>query len=201
MQVLKCNKRDESVKLKPLRRSWLAPGIIYGKNLDNPIKIQFADLEISKLMKHVSIGSQVTVEVDGESYLTMLKKVDYVPMSTTVQHIDFQILTSGEKIKTSAPIHFLNKDKVSPEASIQERLSYIEYEVLPVNIVDFFEVDLSTLVVGGDIKLHELSVFEDERYHFITPANATLVSLVAAKLVVEETEDEEEDVEVPTVGE
>lgn len=191
MPNLTCSKRNESIKLKALRRDGIAPAIIYGKNLKEAVKIQVTNKDMTQLMKETSIGSQVSVIVDGEEYLTMLKKVDYVPMSKTVQHVDFQVLTKGEKIKTSAPIHFINRDLVPVDASVQERLSAIEYEVLPSEIVEFFEVDLSVLTIGGDIKLEDLAVSKDEKFHFITALNATIVNLVAAKQVAEEVAEEE----------
>lgn len=182
MPVLTCTLRNDSIKIKALRRSGNAPGIIYGKNLQDPIKIQFTDNTIAQLIRETSIGSQVTVSVDGVTYVTMLKKVDYVPMSNAIQHVDFQVLTTGEKIKTSAPIHFINRDLVSIEGNVQERMSAIEYEVLPVDIAEFFVVDLSKLVLGQDIKLQDLDIVNDEKYNFITPLNASLVSLVISKV-------------------
>jgi len=183
MPVLTCNQRDTSLTTKALRRALIAPGIVYGKNLKDPVKIQVTNANMAHLMRSISLGSQVTVEVDGVSYETMLKKVDYVHMSNLVQHVDFQVLTTGEKIKTSAPIHFTHRDLVSIEGNVQERLSAIEYEVLPVDIVEFFEVDLSKLVLGGDIKLQDLDIIHDTKFNFITPHNASLVSLVMSKKI------------------
>jgi large subunit ribosomal protein L25 len=97
MPVFTCNLRNESLKIKALRRSGVAPGIIYGKNLKEPVKIEFSDTSISQLIRETSLGSQVTVIVGGVNYLTMLKKVDYVHMSNAIQHVDFQVLTTGEK--------------------------------------------------------------------------------------------------------
>ncbi len=128
----------------------------------------------------------------------MLKKVDYTPLSTTVQHVDFQVVTKGEKIKTSAPIHFINQDSVSSEGLLQERISEIEYEVLPMNIVDYFEVDLSKLELGEDIKLQDLDIYKDENLNFITPGDTSLVRL---SIVNNATSDDEEAVEVASVEE
>lgn len=182
MPVLNCDLRDDSVTIKALRRALIAPGVIYGKNLKETVKIQVPYTHIAQLMRENSLGSQITVVVGETTYVTMLKKVDYIHMTNVVQHVDFQVLTMGEKIKTSAPIHFINKDKVSIEGSLQERQSAIEYEVLPSDIIDFFEVDLAGLALGDDIKLQDLAVSNDPKFNFITPMNTSLVSLVMSKV-------------------
>lgn len=193
MPSLKCTKRDTSIKVKALRRSELAPAVIYGKNLKESVQIQVANIDFSKLVKEASLGSLVTVDVEGTTYETMLKKVDYVPMSKLVQHADFQVVTAGEKIKTSAPIHFINAGSVSSEGILQERLNALEYEVLPTNMVEYFEVDLAKLELGEDIKLQDLDVFADEKFNFITPDNASIVGLPVRTSTSDTTEETDED--------
>jgi large subunit ribosomal protein L25 len=192
MPVLKCTKRDESIKVKALRRKEFAPAIIYGKNLKENVKIQISNIDIGRLMRESAVGSVVTVDVDGEKYNALLKQVDYMPLSTKVQHIDFQVLTAGEKIKTSAPVRFINKNQVSSEGTLKEHLHAIDYEVLPSDIVDHFEVDLSKLEIGNDIKLGDLDFANDERYNFLTPPETSLASLQYIKVVEDETEEAED---------
>lgn len=199
MPTLKCNKRDKNTKTKALRREGYVPGVIYGKNLKESVGIQINQIDVFKFLKDTSVGSLVTVNVDDMSYSTMLKQVDFAPMSNKTQHIDFQVVTAGEKVNTSAPIHFINQDKAPSEGRIQERINIIEYECLPKDIIDFFEVDLGKLEVGTDIKLEDLDVYKDDKYNFITAGNTSLVG-VEAETAMEETSDEEESSEPTLIG-
>lgn len=189
MSNLVCSKRDESIKNKKLRREGFVPAIIYGKNLDETIKLQIPEKELSTQMKTHSIGSQIVVAVDGEEYETMIKAVTFIPMSTRYQHVDFQVLTSGEKIKSSFSINFINKDKITMEGNVQEYVHTVDYEVLPKDMIESVDVDLSVLTVDNDIKVSDMSIFNDERYNILTADNTTLVSLASIQEVVLETED------------
>ncbi len=201
MSRLECNKRDESIKNKRLRREGFVPGIVYGKNLDESIKVQIDAKKLSELFKTSNVGSQLSVVVDGEEINTIIKLVEYMPMSSKYQHIDFQVLTSGEKIKTSVPIKYINKENIQDEGIVQEYFNALEYEVLPKDMMDTLEIDLSVLSLANDIKVSDLELVNDERYHILTASNSVLVSLAPIQEVILEAEDEDAEDEVETVVE
>jgi len=186
---LECTKRDGSVKIKQLRRDGFVPGVVYGKNLDENVSIAIKMKTLISLKNTISIGSQVTLLVDGVEYSTMIKTFDRTVMDKSYQHFDFQVLTEGEKIKTSVSINFINKDEIKEEGNVQEYLHAVEYEVLPKDILDSIEVDLSVLTYSNDITVADLAISSDERYHVITASNTTVATLAPIVEVVLETED------------
>ena len=200
MSTLVCAKRDAKAKVKALRREGIVPAVIYGKNLDSSISIQIEASNLSVALKSASLGSQIALDVDGEEYFTMLKRIDYIPMSSKVEHLDFQVLTKGEKIKTSVRINFINKDVASRNGILQEQMNAIEYEVLPKDIIDHIDLDLETLEIGTDIKVQDLDIAKDDKYNVLTPLNATIVLLSAEREI--ELEETEEDAvsDVPVIG-
>ena len=196
MSNLVCSKRDGTMKIKKLRREGFVPGNIYGKNLEQSINIQIVGKSLSGRKSDLAIGSQMVLVVDGEEYNTMVKAVDFIPMSNSYQHFDFQVLTEGEKIKTSTPINFINKEEIQIEGNVQEYLNVVEYEVLPKDMIDSLEVDLSVLTLSNDIKVSDLAMANDDRFHMITPMNTVLVSLAPIQELVLETEETEDAEEV-----
>lgn len=186
---LECSKRDESMKIKRLRREGFVPAVIYGKNLDESISIQIDVKALTGKKNDLAVGSQMQVVVDGESYSTMVKAVEFSPVAKTYLHFDFQVLTSGEKIKTSTKIHFINKEAIQDEGNVQEYLNVVEYEVLPKDMIESLDVDISGLSLGHEITVADLEISKDERFHILTPATSILVSLAPIQEVVLETED------------
>jgi len=184
-----CSKRDGVTTNKKLRREGFVPGVIYGKNLEENINIQTNLHELSKQKSGMTIGAQIELVVDGESYATMLKDFDLSVMKKDYLHLDFQVLTSGEKIKTSAPINFINKDDIREEGNVQEYLHAVEYEVLPKDMIDAVDVDLSKLTLANDIKVGDLDIVNDDRYHVLTDVMAVVATLAPIQEVVLETED------------
>lgn len=202
MSTFVCNKREKADKVKKLRREGIVPGVIFGKNLDASISIKFQEKAFAELIKADPNLSQIELDLDGEKYNAMVKTVDYVHMSKKIQHIEFQVLTSGEKIKTTLNLNFINGDKITLEGNIQEYLNQIEYEVLPKDMLDSLDVDLSGLTYHDSITVSDLSIYNDDRYHVLTKENATIATLAPFNEVVLETEEEEgATVEAPVIGE
>lgn len=199
MPVLKSETRDEKLNGKQLRKNGIIPAILYGKNLDAPVKLQVSESDAMQFLKKNSAGAQVELTVNGEKQLAMLKDVSRTVLSNTIEHIDFQALTAGEKVKVSAHINFLNAEKTPADAIVSEYLQEIEYESLPQSLVDHIDVDLAGLKIGDSIQVKDLDMFNDDSYNIITPEDSTIVVLSLAKEESVE-EDENVDAEVPVIG-
>ncbi len=199
MPVLKSEKRNEQLNGKQLRKNGIIPAILYGKNLEAPVKLQISESDAMQFLKKNSAGAQVELTVDGEKQLAMLKDVSRTVLSNNIEHIDFQALTAGEKVKVSAHINFLNGEKAPADALVSEYLQEIEYESLPQYLVDHIDVDLAGLQIGDSIQVKDLDMFKDDNYNVITPEDSTIVVLSLAKEESVES-DENADAEVPVIG-
>lgn len=208
MAKLICSVRDERENPKRLRKEGQIPGVIYGKHLDASISVQIDEKKLHALLKHAHVGSQVTVEVGKDNFAALIKEVTHTVIGSKLEHIDLQVLTAGEKIKSSATISFINKDEIKEDGSVQEHLTSIDYEALPKDLVDEIEVDLSVLTLDSDIKVSDLPIAKDEAIHLLTDSGLTVVNLVPIQVVTESEEEEEGQegaepvsAEVPVIGE
>ncbi len=199
MPVLKSEKRNEQLNGKQLRKNGIIPAILYGKNLEAPVKLQVSESDAMQFLKKNSAGAQVELTINGEKQIAMLKDVSRTVLTNNIEHIDFQALTAGEKVKVSAQIHFLNGEKAPADALVSEYLQEIEYESLPQYLVDHIDVDLAGLQIGDSIQVKDLDMFKDDNYNVITPEDSTIVVLSLAKEESVES-DENADAEVPVIG-
>ena len=108
---LASEKRDVAAKAKDVRKNGFVPAVVYGHHLD-PINIQISETEVAKFLKTNSIGSKVLLLVGKEEHLSILKESQREPVSYKIMHMDFQALTTGEKIKVTVPIMFMNKESL-----------------------------------------------------------------------------------------
>lgn len=200
MATLEVQKRDEALKPRQLRRKGIIPAVLCGKNLDASISIQLSQKEAEKFLKSTSIGVQTEVSVEGEKYLAMLKKVSFETLSHNLQHMNFQVLTAGELVKTTAHIKFINKDQVTSEGILNEMLNEIKLECLPKDMPDEIVVDLAGLNIGDSIAAGELDIMKDDRYRVLTSADSLLVHVSTPTQEVEVSEEDEEITEVPVIG-
>lgn len=77
-----------------------------------PVKIEKSAVE--KLLKTNNKGSQIMLDVDGQSYDVLIKEIQFNPLKGQVDEIDFQALVSNEKVHSVAEIVLVNHDKLKP---------------------------------------------------------------------------------------
>ena len=77
MITLKAEKRNPNVKAKKLRREGYVTGILSGKEMKEPVALQFNGAEAAKFIKANKEGTQVYLDIEGE-------KVDALVFSFSV---------------------------------------------------------------------------------------------------------------------
>jgi len=195
---LKCKKRDLAVKAKKIKQEGFTLANVYGHHME-PTSIQISQAEAIKFLKTHAVGSKVLLDIEGDENLAIFKDAQRDPLSYKVIHIDFQVLTKGEKIKVTVPVIFKNKETLDRDKVLQEQLSEIEISTLPKFLIDHVDLDVSQYTIGDSVTVSDLDVFNDENIDVITPADAQLcvVSHAAkyAELLDEEEETAEETIE------
>ena len=86
---------------KIARKKGLVPGVLYYSG-EEAISIS---IEKSILLRAMNSGQRIfEVDQDGKSQYTMLKQVQYHPVTDAVIHIDLMRVRRSEKITISVPI-------------------------------------------------------------------------------------------------
>ena len=190
MNTLKAEKRSMDVKAKRLRREGYVTGNLFGKEIKESIPVKLQKKDVDHLLKTDNKGSQIMLEIDGQSYDVLIKDVNYNSMSRTVEEIDFQALVSTEKVHSVAEVILLNHEKVVGGV-IQENLSEISYRALPAALVDKVKIDVSTMHVGDVIRVKDLEIARDKDIDLLTNPEAIVVMMTAVHSAeVEETDEE-----------
>lgn len=183
---LPCSKRDLALKAKKLRENGYVPATVYGNNID-PVSIQINHMDAMKFMKAHSIGSKVTLEIDGKEQLAIFKDSQRETITYKTIHMDFQALKSGEKIKITVPIIYLNKDSVKKDEVLQEQMDSIEILTLPKYLVDHVDIDVSKYSLGDAVNVSDLEIFKDKNVEVVSPADAQVCVITHGAKFVEET--------------
>ena len=190
MNTLKAEKRDLSIKAKRLRREGFVTGNVFGRQIKDSMPIQIAEREAERLLKKSGKGSQVMLEVDGQTYDALIKEVDYDSMKNQILEIDFQALVKGEKVHSVAEIVLLNHEKVSTGV-VEQLLKEISYKALPEDLVEKVEVDVAEMKVGDSIKVKDLPIASDKDVHLMTDPEAVVVSVgLAHNAPIDEPEED-----------
>ena len=145
-----------------LRHAGRVPAIVYGGK-DEPLSIELDHNEIyHALRKEAFHASILDMQLEGKGQQVLLRAVQWHPYKPLVLHVDFQRVDAKQTITTKVPLHFINGD-VSPAVKLSGQIishvmTELEVTCLPANLPQAIEVDLATLVGGGNVYLSDITL-------------------------------------------
>ena len=164
MLELAVQKREEigAKKLSALRAEGHIPAVVYGKKEEStPIKLD--KREFVKALKTAGESSIMVLKGLDDDKEVLIHEVDFEPVKGEPRHVDFYAIERGKKLTVTVPLEYVG---VSPAIKdlggvLTKVMHEIEIEVLPRDLPQSIDVDLSSLVDFehpihvSDIKLPE----------------------------------------------
>jgi large subunit ribosomal protein L25 len=127
------------------------------------------------------------------SKVALVKEMQYHPITGDVIHTDLYEVDLTVKIQVNVPLHFVGKAAgVVRGGILQPIVREIEVECLPMDIPQFFNVEVSALDIGDAVHIEELQM--PEGVSAIYETNLALVTVVPPSV-------EEAPVAAPAVAE
>ncbi len=192
MTTLKTTKRNPEVKAKKLRRDGFATGVLYGREMDENIPLQFSAIDASRFIKSHKEGSQVILDFGDTKTSAIVKNIDYDAMKRQVMALDFQALVAGEKISTTVPVKLENESAV--QGFVDQELAEIHYKADPAHLLEPIEIDLTKFHTGDALYVKDLGL-EEKGAQLITPADSLIFHIADHAKNMEIAEDETADEE------
>ena len=149
-----CQKREDAMKAKQLRRLGFIPANVFGKSLPDPISIQLKENDARKLIRQKHEGSKLTLDVDGTRLLVQIKEKAIDSIKGEIQYISFQTLTADEKVNSVIHILLANDDKVSGQ--LEKMLMEIPYASLPGDMIDTLTIDMDGITTGTVLMVKDI---------------------------------------------
>ncbi len=191
MNTLKAETRTKDVKAKKLRREGYITGNLFGREIDGSILLKMSARDVDRLLKTDNKGSQIMLNVEGKEYDVLIKEVQYNPLASKVEEMDFQALVSTEKVHSVAEIILQNTEGIA-EGVLQEELTEISYEALPADLVDKIKIDVSSMKIGDTLRVGDLDIAKNEKIHLKTDENALIAMVTAVHNTVADDTAEDE---------
>jgi large subunit ribosomal protein L25 len=187
MTTLKTTKRNPEVKAKKLRRDGFATGVLYGREMDENIPLQFSAVDASRFIKSHKEGSQVILDFGDTKTSAIVKNIDYDAMKRQVMALDFQALVAGEAISTTVPVKLENEGAV--QGFVDQELTEIHYKADPAHLLEPIEIDLTKFHTGDALYVKDLGL-EEKGAQLITPADSLIFHIADHAKNMEIAEDE-----------
>ena len=190
MITLKAEKRNPNVKAKKLRREGYVTGFLSGKEMKEPVALQFDAAEAAKFIKANKEGTQIYLDIEGEKVDALVKNIDYNPIEKQLMALDFQALVAGEKVSTTVAVKLEHTELV--QGIVEQEMEEIHYKADPANLLDTIVIDFNGYPADvRDIHVKDLPIPEGKQVHFITPEDAVVVHIGEYEATPEEDEDAE----------
>ncbi len=142
------------------RRAGRVPAVIYGAKQE-PTLIALDPRVVVREIGRAGYRSRLyELDVAGVKSRALIREVQLHPVSDKPIHVDFQRLAAGEQIRVAVSVHFINEAS-SPGLKRGGVLNVVRHSVEvfadPDNVPEFFEVDLGTLDINDNVRLHNLT--------------------------------------------
>jgi len=138
------------------RRGGMVPAVVYGAKQEATL----IALDPRDVVKELTKGGwqshlyEVAVK-DGPTERTIMRDVQFDPVTDRPVHVDFQRLAPGARIRIRVPVTFLNED-TSPGIKAGGMLNVVrrDVEVLaePDKVPEKFEIDLANAKIGENLR-------------------------------------------------
>jgi large subunit ribosomal protein L25 len=148
------------------RRAGKVPAVIYGAHLA-PNLIALEPRAVLRELMRAGWQSRVyEVKVDGTATKALIRDVQFHPVSDAPEHVDFQRLAAGEKIRVAVPVHFENEGLSSglKRGGVLNVIRHaVEVYCDPDSIPEQFTADLSGLDFNASVRWSDLKGIEGTR--------------------------------------
>jgi large subunit ribosomal protein L25 len=166
-----------------LRRAGNVPGVVYGGEKE-AVSIELNHKELFLEFRHEAFHASILdLVLDGKKESVLLRDYQLHPVRNTIQHIDFQRVSTTEKIHVKVPFHFINQD-VAPGVKlgggiVAHIFTEADVSCLAKDLPEFIEVDVANLEMGHSIHLSEIKLPKGVEFVQLTHGDDVAIASIA----------------------
>lgn len=140
------------------RREGKVPCVMYG---GDEVCHFLVDAKEIKPVVHTPQFNVVELELDGKVTRTILKDINFHPVLETIEHIDFQELVPGKKVKVSVPVRLEgDAEGVKEGGSLVTVIRKLQIKTTPEALIDEIKGDISHLNLRESIYVRDMDIPE-----------------------------------------
>ena len=177
---------------RSLRREGRVPAIAYGTGTE-PVALSVDALELYHAL-HTDAGANVVLrlDVEGDTHLAFPREIHRHPVRREVLHLDFVAIDRNQPVAADVPVVLVGAEDapgVNQSGVIEQQLHAVSVEVLPLNVPEKIELDVSDMNIGDVKRVADLTL--PEGVTALTDAEEPVVILSGVTLDLPETAGDE----------
>ncbi len=145
---------------RQLRSQDMVPGVIYG----GATEVTFsASAKAFKPLVYTSEFQLAQLQVDGKTYTTILKDLQFDKVSDALIHVDLLELVEDKKVVADLPIKLTGTAAgVKEGGKLVIKMKSVKVKTLPKFLKEFIEVDITNLVINENLRVQDIIAPEME---------------------------------------
>jgi large subunit ribosomal protein L25 len=168
-------------EMRRLRRAGRTPAVIYGHGRE-PAALSVSSFDLGRLLEQISPASTIVdVTVGGATYKTLIREVQRHALRPGFLHVDFYEVKADERITLEVPVHLVGvPDGVRNQGgTLDQVLRTVEIEVLPADIPERVDLDVTALTIGKALPVSALSI---PNARILNDPSLTICTVVAPRV-------------------
>jgi len=162
-----------------LRNGGQVPGVLYGLDSE-PIALSVEFSELRRVLStDAALNALIDLEVDGTSYLSLVKELQRHPVRNDVIHVDFVRIDATAELSVDVPVVLEGEaKKVTDENGMVDQVLFsLTIFSSPDRIPNELVVDISGLELNDAIRVSDIALPEGVRTE-VDPEEAVAVGSV-----------------------
>jgi large subunit ribosomal protein L25 len=155
-----------SRRVRRLRKEGFVPGVLYGKGHARAIVVAERELRVA-LTGPSGLHAIIDVLIEGQKspHHAVLKDHQRHPIRGTLTHVDFHEVRLDRPIQATVSVQFVGEAPGAKQGGVVQQVSRdLRVEALPTAVPEHIEADISSLEIGGTVRLADLPAIEGVTY-------------------------------------
>ena len=166
---------------RQLRSQELVPGVIYGGAQE--INFQ-APIAAFKNLVYTPSFQVAEVVLDGKTYRTILKDLQFDKLDDKLIHIDLLELVEDKKVIAVIPLKFTGVSPgVKDGGKLEVKIKSLKVKTYPKYLKEQIEVSIDGLELNGNIRVEEIKI---DHYEILNSPRIPIASVVLTRQLKQE---------------
>jgi large subunit ribosomal protein L25 len=179
MHSLEAKIRTETAR--DTRESGAIPAVVYGKDVPST-NIMISPSDFTRTFREVGKNHVFTLKVGKESHSVLIHELQKHPVTGKPLHIDFLTVNMKAVIHVQIPIKLVGTSPaVIAGGQVHQTLDAVDVKCLPSDVIDAFELDISTIThIGQALHVSDL-VIDSKKYQLLSHKEEAVALVHAVK--------------------
>jgi large subunit ribosomal protein L25 len=141
------------------RRQGKVPAVVYGLGTES-MAVTVPARELQHILAGESgVNSLITLQLDGESILTLPRQIHRHPTRGELVHVDFVRIRRDVAVSAEIPVHLVGEATGAKDGGLVEQVMFhLAVEAMPGDIPVAIEVDVTELAIGDQLHLSDITL-------------------------------------------